>query len=1115
VRSLLTGERSTITGTGYARHLKLEVQNGSGTWKNVGDLLGVDYVIGGGWGEDMDQPVGTASVRIRRRNGSTSLSPLVVGSILNVDDDGFYAPLLEKGRAFRAWSATVPNGTLPTSSDWREGMQGRIDTVAWDSDPIVIDCSDLGAWLADTQIKVDGVQYGTVPTGTPLATALQHIIDDTPSGKLTPTQETVYVNTTNDFALTNWLQSGNNKVLDGARALVQQTTADDFRFRYDAAHVFRLTLFDPQRGRSTVDATLGPEEYYPIRRLSSGIVDIRNSGEMDYDGGTVTSPADPATDPSVLNYGERFFRLPANDAISTELQAQTLLDIVVEDLNDGPLDLEVAMPMFWPVQLYDRITFSANSDHFDEDQTLMVAGYRHEFDGLGQATTTLRCGGKVVGAYADWLKGIRTRRTTIETYNQVLAKVTASDATTVTVTVTATSPAGTPTVEYVGATGSATKLSGPAIGVASASGTVWVFTRGTSGSGVGQAQFRAVFPGNINDDDFVTIPEQAPVLTFAEVRSVITASDATTETITVTGLPSGATVELVGVTGSATRASGPAVGVASASGTVWVFNRGTAGGGDGQVQFRAVLSGYQSDDDFVSIPEQGNNAVALAMRARVTATSPTTVTVRVAVADPIPPGTASVTIAYQNLGTGGVTPSSGGTVTPVVSLTEAAGTYIDYVITRPAFGAGAGRVTFTATATSRMSDSDAVDVPEADRDTVYLASRARVIASDATTVTVRYTVADPYPQGANSATLSYQSQGTGGVTPVSGLTVTPAATLTEAAGTYYDYTITRPAFGGGTGRVTFTATAANRVSDSDAVDVPAIEQNTVTPVLALTPIAQGTGSQSFTVTASNPTGGTAPTIVAETADTSFDYYRGGVYQNTLGPGVAQPLLTGDELVVFRPAFDTSLQASVTVTASIAGSGTAERSATIQNQVKAAFGPSLQLNLTIGPTSCSIAYVVIGTLEVSIDGGTWTTAAASPITGITRDSSPHTYDFRAFADSRYAPGTVAIPALDVVSNRFGTLSITGNDSTNQITLTWTFSGESGVTFRVLSAEGALNPDDVESESASSGFSYPSGYDLLPSGGAGSITFRATVEAIGSDGSFLTSITGSHSHHVNAF
>lgn len=104
----------------------------------------------------------------------------------------------------------------------------------------------------------------------------------------------------------------------------------------------------------------------------------------------------------------------------------------------------------------------------------------------------------------------------------------------------------------------------------------------------------------------------------------------------------------------------------------------------------------------------------LATRARVTATNPTTWTVRVAVADPYPQGAASVSIATQDLGVGAATtPSSPQTVTPAASLTEAAGTYVDYTVTRPAFGAGAGRVTFTATATDRTASPDAVDVPEA------------------------------------------------------------------------------------------------------------------------------------------------------------------------------------------------------------------------------------------------------------------------------------------------------------------------------------------------------------------------------------------------------------------
>jgi len=102
---------------------------------------------------------------------------------------------------------------------------------------------------------------------------------------------------------------------------------------------------------------------------------------------------------------------------------------------------------------------------------------------------------------------------------------------------------------------------------------------------------------------------------------------------------------------------------------------------------------------------------------------------------------------------------------------------------------------------------------------IALSVRARVTATTATDVTVRVAVADPHPQGANTASIAYQDLGSGGVAPASPQTVTPETTLTEAANTYKDFTVTRPAFGADPGRVTFTATAASRVSAQDAIDV--------------------------------------------------------------------------------------------------------------------------------------------------------------------------------------------------------------------------------------------------------------------------------------------------------
>lgn len=107
------------------------------------------------------------------------------------------------------------------------------------------------------------------------------------------------------------------------------------------------------------------------------------------------------------------------------------------------------------------------------------------------------------------------------------------------------------------------------------------------------------------------------------------------------------------------------------------------------------------------------------------------------------------------------------------------------------------------------------------RDTVSLVTRARVKDVDADNVTVRVAVADPYPQGTNSATIGYSALGVTGVTPVTGQTVTPDSTLTENANTYKDFTVPRPAAGSPPGRITFTVTAASREAATDAVDVMA------------------------------------------------------------------------------------------------------------------------------------------------------------------------------------------------------------------------------------------------------------------------------------------------------
>jgi hypothetical protein len=349
----------------------------------------------------------------------------------------------------------------------------------------------------------------------------------------------------------------------------------------------------------------------------------------------------------------------------------------------------------------------------------------------------------------------------------IRARITATSATTVTVRVAVADPfpQGTNSAQiaysYVISTGAGTvdvaspQNVTPESTITEAAGTYvdFVVTRPAMNTGTGRITFTAGASERLQATDAVDIPAVDTTGTiYSQCLPKVTNVTATTIEITVTatattGTP---TVHLVAITGTATLNSGAAVGATGqASGSVWVFNRGPAMGGTGQVQFRATLAGTQTDDDFVTIPEIGQDTIYLAVRARVTSSNATTVVVRVAVADPYPQGANSVTIAYTETGVTGTTPSSGGTVTPVATITEAAGTYIDYTITRPAFSNGTGRVTFTATAANRVADSDSVDIPAQEK-----TSFGPTLSLKVTTTATNYEIVVTY-----TGTMTYKING--------------------------------------------------------------------------------------------------------------------------------------------------------------------------------------------------------------------------------------------------------------------------------------------------------------------------------------------------------------------
>ncbi len=679
----------------------------------------------------------------------------------------------------------------------------------------------------------------------------------------------------------------------------------------------------------------------------------------------------------------------------------------------------------------DNATLYVEGPRYALNSGLRVAIFRpsaEEPDGLVSFTASL----------ADSAGGRETQQRSIPPrapdtkirYVDCAARIVSSDKTTTRVQVTAAAVGTqlTPRVELLSVSGSASLNSGPALGVTASSGQEWVFNRGAFGAGAGAVQFRATLPGFTADVDEVTIEEQGrdtvhlvvqakivetsagqvrirvavvdpfpqgtnsvtitPAalnipsvqpgtpqqtgnvtadlnttgavdfivvrppfatgtgrVTFtataagrvsdsdavdvpaieqdtqnAECLARITNVTPTDIEVTVTSRPSSGLVTLQAISGAAALLTGAAVGLPQVSGSVWTFRRGAFGTGQGQVQFQAAAEGYVSDNDTVGIEEQGRDTVPLTARVSVVSTSATSLTVRVTAISPYQDRTVTIAYAANPAGLSVAPPSD---PTFQASQTFGGSGFRDYVISRPQFKAGTARVTFTLSATDRAPDTDAVDVPAMEQDTIYAQARARIVATGPTTVTVqvdaapptaavrlvevagssariggslpgvasasgtqwifsrggfqagpgqatfeaaaadyvadrdqvtipeqgrdtvplivraqvigtnatsvtaRVAVADPFPQGFNSVSVTYAGVNVGGVSPGSGQFLTPGASL-DTTGSI-DFVIQRPAYGTGTGRVTFTANAPGRVSDSDSIDVPAIEKDTRGP----------------------------------------------------------------------------------------------------------------------------------------------------------------------------------------------------------------------------------------------------------------------------------------------
>jgi hypothetical protein len=156
---------------------------------------------------------------------------------------------------------------------------------------------------------------------------------------------------------------------------------------------------------TTVARTFSASQYHTIDRMSISRANIRNVVRVKYgltqNDRTTIEVSDSA---SITKYGRKFMELAeaANSQIDSISEAYTLANAIIDDLKEPDADKSVTMPYFWPVDLADYYTFSANNVHYDTNQSLAVVGYRHTLT-AEKARTQLMCRGKPAGGVKRWL----------------------------------------------------------------------------------------------------------------------------------------------------------------------------------------------------------------------------------------------------------------------------------------------------------------------------------------------------------------------------------------------------------------------------------------------------------------------------------------------------------------------------------------------------------------------------------------------------------------------------------------------------------------------------------------------------------------------------------------
>lgn len=403
-RTVSAPERTLLAGN-CKFHRKVEVQNGSGTWKELTNLSSVDWVNSVRISENIDTRVMEATIVVKARVGALSLNPLMASSTLNRNDLAAYSPLLNPGRGLRVWESVTALGAGPgTYHKVFEGILDEPDATD-DGEKITLNARDLGRWLIN-KVRIDDRVIYSDAAGQPVEDIIQQILND----ELGAQAPTVVLPAGSPGWNIREFRPGRLPVMDVVTALSDQIGWDQ-RYRWPAVgDTLEWHLYPVDRAKTVADWTLPPTEYLRVRSLKFSDNDIRNVIRVYFkdrlDGGAINY-AEARDNASIGAFGgiERYMEVREDAAsnIDTMVEAQAMADAILSDLSTPMADFSITSFHLWFAQLGDLVAFPQNSVHYDSDQKFGIVSITRTWE-AGKAQIEILTRGKISGQYLAWLK---------------------------------------------------------------------------------------------------------------------------------------------------------------------------------------------------------------------------------------------------------------------------------------------------------------------------------------------------------------------------------------------------------------------------------------------------------------------------------------------------------------------------------------------------------------------------------------------------------------------------------------------------------------------------------------------------------------------------------------